>query len=173
MCTEIWSNESIDLNVPDFQQFCLHRQKSKNSKRDSNGIIIYIKDTYVNDTSLFFQSEDDMLWIRLDGNSFFHDNDLFIGLCYVVPESSGRFNSQVQNIFDRLLNSILLIHNYTDGQCYILLSGDFNSRTSDNPDCIDSDLDNDSFYYLMLIQMTYYVHDFLMIKVTPIVMVMH
>jgi len=93
------------LNVPNFQHFCLHREKRKHSNRDSGGIIVYIKDTYVNDKSLFFKSEDEILWLRLDGNIFFLDNDLFIALCYVVPENSGRFNLQVQNVFDRLLNS--------------------------------------------------------------------
>ena len=42
----------------------------------------------------FFKSEDDILWLRLDGNIFFLDNDSFIGLCFVVSESSGRFNLQ-------------------------------------------------------------------------------
>ena len=42
-------------------------------------------------------------------------------MCYVVPESSGRFNLQVQTVFDRLLNSVSLIHNFTDGHCNIIL----------------------------------------------------
>jgi len=40
-----------------------------------------------------------------------------------------------------------LIYRYkmylTDGHCNIILSGDFNSRTSDCSECIDYDLDND------------------------------
>ena len=140
MFTETWSNES-KIKCTNFQHFCLHRERRKNCKRDSSGIIIYIKDTCVNDKSLFFKSEDNILWLRLD--IFFLDNDLFIGLCNVVPESSGRFNLQVQNVFDRLLNSVSLIYNYTDGHCNIILSGDFNSRTCDCSDCIDYDLDND------------------------------
>jgi len=95
---------------------------------------------------LFLQSEDDILWLRLDGSYYsiiLIDNDLFIGLCYVVPESSGRFNLQVHYVFDRLLNSVSLIYNYTDGHCNIKLSGDFNTRTSECSDSIDCDLDND------------------------------
>ena len=61
MFIETWSNESISLNVPNFQDFCLHRERRKYSNRDSGGINIYIKDTYVNDKSLFFKSEDDSL----------------------------------------------------------------------------------------------------------------
>ena len=36
-----------------------------------------------------------------------------------------------------MLNSVSLIHNYTGGHCNIILSGDFNSRTSDCSFCID------------------------------------
>ena len=91
---------------------------------------------------LFFKSEDDILWLRLDGSIFFLDKYLFIGLFYVVSERIGRFNLHVHYVFDRLLNSVSLIHNYTDGHCNIILSGDFNSRTSYCLDCIDCDLDS-------------------------------
>jgi len=36
----------------------------------------------------------DILWLILGGSIFFLDNDSFIGLCFVVSESSGRFNLQ-------------------------------------------------------------------------------
>ena len=49
MFTKTWSNESIALNLPNFQHFCLKREKRKNSMRDSGGIIVYIQDTYVYD----------------------------------------------------------------------------------------------------------------------------
>ena len=54
MFSETWSHESLDLNVPHFQHFSLHRMKSKTSKRNSGGIVIYIRDYLVNDKSLFF-----------------------------------------------------------------------------------------------------------------------
>ena len=81
MFTKTWSNESIALNLPNFQHFCLKREKRKNSMRASGGIIVYIQYTYVNEKSLFFKSEDDMLWLRLGGSIFFFDTDLCIGLC--------------------------------------------------------------------------------------------
>ena len=85
----------------------------------------------------FFESEDDMLWLRLDGKLFSLENDLCVGLSYIMPGRSGRFNSIEHNLFDRLAEYIAVIHNHTNGQYTILLSGDFNSRTSVNPDYID------------------------------------
>ena len=110
--------------------------------------------------------------LRLDSSIFFLDNDLFIGSCCVVLESSGIFNLHVHYVFDRLLNSVSLIHNYTDGHCNIILSGDFNRRTSDCSDCIDCDLDND-----LLLLPDDYVFDisrprFHRIKAIPIVTVL-
>ena len=53
-----------------------------------------------------------------------------------------------------MLNSVSLIHNFTDGYCNIILSGDFNSRTSDCSDCIDYDL-----HYDLLLLPNDYVFD--------------
>ena len=60
MFTETWSNES-KIKCTNFQHFCLHRERRNNSKRESGCIIVYIKDTYVNDKNLIFKSEDDMI----------------------------------------------------------------------------------------------------------------
>jgi len=136
MFTETWSNELHDLDVNGFEHFELHRIKSNMSKRDSGGIIIYVKQYLVSDNCLFFTSDDDILWLRLDGKHFLLNDDVFLGLCYVMPEGSSRVNSIEQNTFDRLVDSIGNIHSITDGHCNILLAGDFNSRTSDHPEFV-------------------------------------
>ena len=120
MFTETWSHESLDLNVPHFQHFSLHRKKTKTSKRNYGGIVIYIRDYLV------------ILWLRLDGKLFSLENDLFVGQSYILPERSGRFNLIEQNVFDRLSESIVyIIHTHIQDQYNILLSGDFNSRFSE------------------------------------------
>jgi len=157
MFTETWSNELQDLNVDDFDHFVLHRTRHANSKRDSGGIVIYIRSTFVNDNILFFESEDDIIWLRLDGKPFNLADDIFVGLCYMMLEGSSRFNAEERNVFDRLLDSVAFIHNSTNGKCNIILSGDFNSRTSGNPDfvsldtnepyaCLPDDYSADAFY---------------------------
>ena len=79
------------MNFDEFEHFALHRlKKKKNSKRDAGGIILYIRNEYFNDKTLFYQSEDDLLSIRINGHKVKLENDLFIGLCYVLPEESGR-----------------------------------------------------------------------------------
>ena len=78
---ESWFNEHLDSNSNEFEHFALHRlKKKKNSKRDSGCIILYIRNEYVNDKTLLYQSKDDLLWIRNDGHKVKLENDLFIGL---------------------------------------------------------------------------------------------
>ena len=43
------------------------------------------------------------------------------------------------NIFDRLLDSVVFIENMSQGNCNLLLCGDFNSRSSNYPDFIVDD----------------------------------
>ena len=43
------------------------------------------------------------------------------------------------NIFDRLLDSVVFIEHKSQGNCNLLLCGDFNSRTSDYPDFVVDD----------------------------------
>ena len=100
MFTETWYDVSLDLNVPHFQHFSLHRKKSKTSKRNSGGIVIYIRDYLVIDKSQFCESEGDILWLRLDGKQFSLENDLCVGLSYIMSERSGRFNLIELNVFD-------------------------------------------------------------------------
>ena len=43
------------------------------------------------------------------------------------------------NVFDRLLDSVVFIENKTNNNCRFLICGDFNSRTSVNPDFVEED----------------------------------
>ena len=43
------------------------------------------------------------------------------------------------NLFDRLLDSIISIESKTQNNCNFLVCGDFNSRTSNNPDFVVDD----------------------------------
>ena len=38
-------------------------------------------------------------------------NDLYVGLCYVIPDDSSRQSLADTNIFDRLLDSFIFIEN--------------------------------------------------------------
>ena len=67
------------------------------------------------------------------------NSDLYICLCYVIPNESSRQALTETNIFDRLLDSVVFVENKAESNFHLLVCGDFNSRPSDNPDFVSND----------------------------------
>ena len=101
------------------------------------GIAAYIRTHLVTNDTLFYKSADDILWLKLVKDTLHIDKNVYVGLCYVLPEDSSRQNIIDDNIFDRLLDSLMFAENDCDSDGYILLCGDFNARTSVSPDFVD------------------------------------
>ena len=138
--TESWTDESSNLNVNDFEHFVLNRKLVKaNSRRNSGGIVLYIRNKWVSKDTLVYTSEDDFLWIKLSKNVIFSDKDLYVCLCYVTPDDSSRQSMVETNIFDRMLDSVVHIENKSQTECNILICGDLNARSSVNPDFVVDD----------------------------------
>lgn len=123
-----------------FEAFVLNRQENKRkSKRNSGGIILYLRNKYVSKDTLVYTSHDDILWIKISRSVLSLSSDLYICLCYVVPDESSRQALIETNIFDRLLESVVYIESKSQNDCNLLICGDFNSRTSNNPDFVTDD----------------------------------
>ena len=140
LLTETWTNDFSDIHVNNFEAYALHRNEiKKGSKRCSGGIIVYIRNKYVSKDTLVFTSQDDIIWIKIDKSLCCSENNLLIGLCYVIPDGSSRQSMSETNIFDRLLDSVVFLENKFNESCNFLLCGDFNSRTSNYPDFVTDD----------------------------------
>ncbi|MES9884341.1 MAG: hypothetical protein ABW185_26135, partial [Sedimenticola sp.] len=86
LLTETWANDMVDLNVKGFTHFNVNRTEKKiGSKRDSGGIIIYIRNKFVTNDILFKKDSDDIIWLKLEGSLFNLTHDLYVCLCYVLP----------------------------------------------------------------------------------------
>ena len=104
LITESWTNEYSDIEVSNFDSFVLHRkEKKKGCKRNSGGIVLYIRSKYVTRNTLVYTSQDDIIWAKFDKALFSMNTDLYVGLCYVIPDDSSRQSLIDTNIFDRLL----------------------------------------------------------------------
>ena len=91
LLTECWTNQFSETIVDNFEAYVLNRSENKkNSKRNSGGIILYIRNKYVSKDNLIFTSQDDILWVKISSSTLSTENDLYICLCYVVPDSSSR-----------------------------------------------------------------------------------
>ena len=76
MLTETWTDNYTEIEVNSFTCFVLHRTEiKKSSKRNSGGIIVYIRHEYVTNETLLFKDKDDILWVKISGSIFNLDND--------------------------------------------------------------------------------------------------
>ena len=140
LCTECWTDELSEIAVNSFENFVLNRyEKKRGSKRNSGGIILYVRSEYVTKDMLIYTSKDDILWVKICKTVLGLDTDLYICLCYVIPDESSRQALNESNIFDRLLDSVIFIENKVDTDYNLLICGDFNARSSDKPDFVTDD----------------------------------
>ena len=109
--------------------------------------IVYIRSNFVTDSTLVFQSSDDIICVKLDGQAFSLEQDVLVCLCYVVPDNSSRQSLIESNTFDRLSEFIIQSSVKYGENMNFILCGDMNSRTSICPDFV---IDDNSIHMSML-----------------------
>lgn len=140
--TETWSDSLLDLSVPGFTLIQLNRvEKKQNTKRNSGGIAIYIRESFKKYCFLLEKDSDDIIWIRIDRHLFNLTYDLYACLCYIVPSASSREALIEMDVLDRITNYIIKIANDTNDNYNILICGDFNSRIGNESDYVIFDND--------------------------------
>ena len=86
LLTETWTNQYSDIGVNNFEAYVLNRKEIKQkSNRNSYGVIVYIRNTYVSNDTLVYTSMDDIIWVKIDTFLLSLSSDLYIALCYVTP----------------------------------------------------------------------------------------
>jgi exonuclease III len=152
--TESWTNSFSELHVSGFEHYVLNRTETKkNSKRSSGGIIIYVRNKFVSNETLVFQSNDDIICVKIKGSQLSLTHDLFVCLCYVIPDDSSRQSMIDSNVFDRLLDYIASLYSTLVNDFELLICGDMNARTSDNPDYVT----DDNFKYMTMLPDDYVI----------------
>ena len=74
------------------------RNKSSTSKegtRSSGGILVYIKSKLSQGTQIIKSEHNDLLWIKLSKNFFNIESDIYIAVCYIVPNNSSYNSSDI------------------------------------------------------------------------------
>ena len=118
----------------------LNRSENKKSAtRNSGGVIIYVRDIYTNDDIFILKSNDTHIWLKLDHKHCNFDNDLFICLCFIVPDNSSRNAIVDFNIYDILLDNLIYIKKLTNDKCNFLCLGDFNARVGNRSDFVSEE----------------------------------
>ena len=130
---ETWKGECKDNNILGYNCISKSRKKKRKAKRHSGGIIIYYRKEYekgithiVNGTN-----SQNRLWLKLSKEFFGFQENVYLCAVYVPPVTSNYF----ENDLNLLENEISSFSN--SGK--VILMGDFNARTGQNPDFIMRD----------------------------------
>ena len=148
--TETWGLESnIDnLIIPDGYQAFHHYRKNKHkkAKRNSGGIMVLYKKEIGNFLKLKNKENENILWIQIDKKLLLTKKNLVLGTVYISPINS-TINNRTDNSFDSnetfatLYQHISSFSNEND----ILIGGDFNARTGDLIDFIETENNEEVF----------------------------
>ena len=117
----------------------LNRNKHQRARRDSGGLVIYIRNEFCDGNTLVKVNEDCIIWVKLNGELFHIDSDLYVCLCYNTPVGSSRANYSDRSVFDMILDDILYFEAHLNGNCHFIVSGNPNARTANLPDYVACD----------------------------------
>ena len=133
-------NDLFNFDYAGFESFALHRKRSKGAKRDSGGILIYVRKHLVGENILYKCIDDNILWLKLDAQRVGLNDDLFLCLCYNPPQSSSREGmNDDQSCFGKIYDTMIEIENTVESCCNFLVCGDFNARCATIPDYVEFD----------------------------------
>ena len=110
-----------------------HNVEDRSFFRKSGGIGVFVKNDLLPYVNLIESDSDYILWFKLNKKFTQIDQDIIFGAVY-LPPSDSRFNTP-----DELENFEIEITNMCVSQKYVIMMGDFNSRTGNKQDFLDAD----------------------------------
>ncbi|CAG2204832.1 unnamed protein product [Mytilus edulis] len=126
------------LKVPEFDVINLIRPRSPRSRKRSGGLSIYIKKDIRKGVKFLEHETSDYIWLKLD--KFFFGISRHIYICFLYdPPAESTYSRQLEADILSLIEKDISKHS-KDGD--IILAGDFNARTGDEPDLIQGDSSN-------------------------------
>ena len=137
MVTETWLHpEAEGPHMPGYVCISYPRPYLRhNAGRPSGGIACYVKAALAPSISIWRTAADGALLWLLIAPSFGLERPLYLCIAYIAPESSTHYKHACAcDAFDTLLTDISEIGDQGD----VLLAGDFNARTQELPDTLET-----------------------------------
>ena len=126
---ELMKNKLIDK----FSILYTCRKKNNRAKRNSGGIIVFIKKCLNKHVSIVQQLDEDILWLRLSKLVTNYEQDLYLCCTYLSPRSSTRYMGDAKRKLELLYEDVVKYRAIG----HVMIIGDLNSRTSNLNDFID------------------------------------
>ena len=126
------------LQVPGFKCYNVCRKKRKQG-RNSGGIAVYVHETLLKGVQKIPSTGSENLLIKLKQNVFGLSRDIVVCFSYCVPENSSYQVREQLDIFGDLEIKLSGVGQHVDKLCF----GDFNARTGQNLDFLESEDNTD------------------------------
>ena len=136
---ESWTSELSNISISGFEHFPSHRPKmNKKSRRNSGGVILYVKEHILQGVSIIKDDIPDMIWAKLDKEHFGFENNILLCLSYIMPSNSSGQAFIGNHFLEQMTLDIAWFDNeYTHP--LFLIAGDLNARVSSELDYIGND----------------------------------
>ena len=121
-----------DLDTIEFPGYVISMKNRKKYGKKSGGIVLAYKESLSDSIEILKSDSDFVLWFKVSSKS----TDIIFGIVYIPPEGSPYL---LPDTFDQVENEIRAFSENFDHVCLI---GDFNSRTSDEPEFLDIDVND-------------------------------
>lgn len=123
-----------DLDTIELPGYIFKMKNRKKIGRKSGGMILAYKESLENYIELLDIESKYVLWFKVSSKLVNLNEDVIFGNVYIPPEGSPYFQPDT---FDQIENEI---RTFSQNYKYISLFGDFNSRTAEEPDFIDFEI---------------------------------
>ena len=140
MLSETWTNDKMDFDIAGYVSYAMHRPKiRKKAKRDSGGMIVYIRNELDCKVKMLKTEKYDIMWFLFDKNLFSTEHDVILCFCYNLPESSLHRNLNGDDTMNKMRNGMAYYKSVYGDDCKFYIVGDLNARTGNLFDYIEND----------------------------------
>ena len=130
-----------EISVEGFEYYPLNRKCKKGPSR--GGIGVFIKNELKDNIKIRYHlSNDDVLWCCLKKKFFGYNDDVYVGIVYIPPETSTREKRLNIDHFQILQENVSKINSEN-----IVLLGDFNARTGASDDVLLAEKHQDPIHF--------------------------
>lgn len=139
--TESWTGKHFENCFCDFTAFNFYRKfRHRRAKRNSGGIVIFIRDSILPGVSVVRNHHDTIVWLKLDKIFFNFQTDIYLSCLYLWPDESPASKIIDVDLFDVLSDDVT----YFEQHGSVLLAGDWNARVGNRLDYIACDINVNS-----------------------------
>ena len=124
-------SDTDNLHINGFKILNFSRQVSANN-RCFGGLLLMHRESFSGRIKIVNRERPDKLWIKIDKQFFGLESDIFICFLYLSPHSSPYFKSLTYDMFTEVENEC----SYCKTLGKILIAGDLNARTNNEPDFV-------------------------------------